>query len=134
MKTIRKDLLLEKTLIEHCLLEKEVLMNTDHPFMVNMEYVFQTENRIFFIMKFVRGGELYRHLRAEKQFSEKRAKFYVMQVALAIGHLHSMNVVYRDLKPENILMDTDGYIRLTDFGLSKSLERSEDAYTFCGTP
>jgi len=134
MKTIRKDLLLEKTLIEHCLLEKEVLMNTDHPFMVNMEYVFQTENRIFFIMRFVRGGELYRHLRAEKHFSEKRAKFYVMQVALAIGHLHSMNVVYRDLKPENILMDTDGYIRLTDFGLSKSLERSEDAYTFCGTP
>ena len=96
-------------------------MNTDHPFMVNMDYVFQTENRIFFIMRFVRGGELYRHLRAEKQFSEKRAKFYVMQVALAIGHLHSMNVVYRDLKPENILMDIDGYIRLTDFGLSKSL-------------
>lgn len=122
MKTIRKDLLLEKTLIDHCLLEKEVLMKVDHPFMVNMEYVFQTDNRIFFIMEFVRGGELYRHLRAEKQFSEKRAKFYSMQVALAIGHLHERNIVYRDLKPENILMDSDGYIKLTDFGLSKNLE------------
>jgi serine/threonine protein kinase len=50
MKTIRKDLLLEKTLITHCLLEKEVLMKTKHPFVVNMEHVFQTENRIFFIM------------------------------------------------------------------------------------
>lgn len=57
-----------------------------------------------------------------------------MQVALAIGHLHERNIVYRDLKPENILMDTDGYILLTDFGLSKSLEASEAAYTFCGTP
>jgi serum/glucocorticoid-regulated kinase 2 len=78
MKTIRKDLLVEKSLVDHCLLEKEVLMKTNHPFMVSMEHVFQTENRIFFIMQFVRGGELYRHLRTEKQFSEKRAKFYAM--------------------------------------------------------
>ena len=63
MKTIRKDLLLEKTLISHCLLEKEVLMKTSHPFMVNLDYVFQTDTRIFFIMQFVRGVELYQHLR-----------------------------------------------------------------------
>jgi serum/glucocorticoid-regulated kinase 2 len=85
-------------------------------------------------MEFIRGGELYRHLRAQKKFSEERSKFYAMQVALAIGHLHSKNIVYRDLKPENILMCEDGYIRLTDFGLSKSIEQSEDTYTFCGTP
>jgi serine/threonine protein kinase len=85
-------------------------------------------------MQFVRGGELYRHLRAQKTFSEERAKFYAMQVALAIGHLHSKHIIYRDLKPKNILMDQDGYIRLTDFGLSKSIELSEDAYTYCGTP
>jgi serum/glucocorticoid-regulated kinase 2 len=53
-----------------------------------MEYVFQTEHKIFFVMKFVRGGELFTHLRKSKNFTEKRAKFYSLTVALALGHLH----------------------------------------------
>ena len=73
-------------------------------------------------MQFVRGGELYKHLRECKKFSESRAKFYAMQVALALGHLHSKNIIYRDLKPENVLMDQDGYILLTDFGLAKEVD------------
>ena len=75
MKTIRKDLLLEKTLIESCLLEKEVLMNAEHPFTINLEWVYQTDTRIFFIMQFMRGGELYRHLKNQRKFPEERAKF-----------------------------------------------------------
>ena len=69
-----------------------------------MEYVFQTEQRIFFVMKFVRGGELFMHLRKVQNFPEERAKFYAATVALALGHLHQQNIIYRDLKPENILM------------------------------
>ena len=76
-------------------------------------------------MKFVRGGELFMHLRKARNFSEKRAKFYSMIVAIALGHLHSKKIIYRDLKPENILMDEDGYICLTDFGLAKILEQNE---------
>ena len=56
-------------------------------------------------MKFVRGGELFTHLRKSKNFAEKRAKFYSLTVALALGHLHKQKIIYRDLKPENILMD-----------------------------
>lgn len=56
-------------------------------------------------MRFVRGGELYMHLRKSKVFAERRARFYAFQVALAIGHLHQQNIAYRDLKPENILLD-----------------------------
>ena len=78
-----------------------------------------TKEKIFFVMKFVRGGELFKHLREAHRFDEKRAKFYSLQVALAIGHLHDQNIIYRDLKPENILMEEDGYICLTDFGLAK---------------
>lgn len=73
-------------------------------------------------MKFVRGGELFLHLRKAKNFNESRAKFYAITVALALGHLHKKKIIYRDLKPENILMDEDGYICLTDFGLAKILE------------
>lgn len=85
-------------------------------------------------MKFVRGGELFMHLRKARNFKEPRAKFYSLIVALALGHLHSKQIIYRDLKPENILMDEDGYICLTDFGLAKILEANEQAYSFCGTP
>ena len=53
-----------------------------------MEYVFQTELKIFFVMKFVRGGELFMHLRKARQFKEDRAKFYALTIALALGHLH----------------------------------------------
>lgn len=73
-------------------------------------------------MRFVRGGELFMHLRNSTRFGEDRAQFYAAQVALAIGHLHKKNIIYRDLKPENILMDEDGYICITDFGLAKILE------------
>ena len=85
-------------------------------------------------MRFVRGGELFMHLRNSTRFTEERAKFYSAQVALAIGHLHKKHIIYRDLKPENILMDEDGYICLTDFGLAKILQDNAQAYSFCGTP
>lgn len=90
-----------------------------------MEFVFQTDLKIFFVMKFVRGGELFMHLRKSRQFSEKRTKFYSLSVALALGHLHNQKIIYRDLKPENILMEEDGYICLTDFGLAKILQEDE---------
>lgn len=73
-------------------------------------------------MRFVRGGELFMHLRNATRFAEERARFYAAQVALAIGHLHKKSIIYRDLKPENILMDDNGYICLTDFGLAKILQ------------
>jgi serum/glucocorticoid-regulated kinase 2 len=99
-----------------------------------MDYVFQTKNKLFFVMRFVRGGELFTHLRKARKFTESRTKFYAYQVAMALGHLHKQNIVYRDLKPENILFDEDGYIALTDFGLAKTLKEDELAQSFCGTP
>jgi serum/glucocorticoid-regulated kinase 2 len=99
-----------------------------------MEYVFQTDLKIFFVMKFVRGGELFMHLRKARQFKENRAKFYALTIAMALGHLHSKNIIYRDLKPENILMGEDGYVLLTDFGLAKTMQEDEVTHSFCGTP
>ena len=84
-------------------------------------------------MRFIRGGEIRRHLQAETRFKEDRARFYAIQVALALRHLHSKNIIYRDLKPENILLDADGYICVADFGVSKILQGNEVASTMTGT-
>lgn len=85
-------------------------------------------------MQFVRGGELFYHLQQTSTFPEARAKRYALQLALALGHLHSKNIIYRDLKPENVLVGEDGYLALIDFGLSRRLVEEEVAHSYCGTP
>lgn len=84
-------------------------------------------------MRYVPGGELYQYLYQATRFTEERARFYVMQLVLALGHLHKKNIVYRDLKPENVLLDSDGYLCLTDFGLAKTLEGKAQAKSFAGS-
>lgn len=84
-------------------------------------------------MRLYRGGDLFSYL-SEGHFSEDRARFYAVQVVLALGHLHSKNIVYRDLKPENIVMDDDGYVCLTDFGIAKELKDGESAHSVQGSP
>mmetsp|Transcript_45399 Transcript_45399/g.52222 ORF Transcript_45399/g.52222 Transcript_45399/m.52222 type:complete len:528 (+) Transcript_45399:136-1719(+) len=134
MKTLRKDALIDKDQIEHTMTEKQILEHASHPYLVGLEFAFQTPEKLFFVMEYCRGGELFQHLRQSRKFSEDRAKFYAAQIALGLGHLHSKNIIYRDLKPENILMDERGNVKLTDFGMAKKLGENESALSFCGTP
>lgn len=135
MKSISKRLLAEYDLVERTLTERDVLLKANHPFIVSAKYCFQTETKIFLVLDYVAGGELFARLREEHKFSQDRAKFYIGELLLAIGYLHSIGVVHRDLKPENILFDKDGYIKLTDFGLVKEkMTKQSKTSTFCGTP
>jgi len=134
MKSLKKDLLLEQDQIENTLLEKEILQTIDYPLLCNLIFCFQTEERIYFVMPFLSGGELFQHLRACRTFDEDKTRFYGAQIALALEYLHSKGIIYRDLKPENILMDEEGYLKLADFGMAKKLEVGEKAMSFCGTP
>ena len=134
MKSLKKDILLDQDQIECTLLEKKILQTLDYPFLVGMVFCFQTEERIYFVMPFVRGGELFQHLRHEKYFKEEKVKFYAAIIGLSLDYLHNNEIVYRDVKPENILIDEDGYLKLVDFGLAKILEGDEKATSFCGTP
>ena len=105
---------------------------------MRLEYAFHDDYQLYLIMEFVNGGELFYHLHnhrtKDKGFEEHLAQFYAAQMVLALEYLHKEGVVYRDFKPENILIDSEGYIKLTDFGLSKiGLDEDGRTKTFCGT-
>lgn len=104
MKCIDKRKILKDNILESTQLEKEIMAKLDHPFLNELFYVFQTDSKIMFVMKFIRGGELYEQQRRIQRFAEEQAKFYIVQIILGLGNLHEHNIAYRDLKPENILI------------------------------
>ena len=120
MKVISKRLLKRKsTYIENIHAEREILTKVKHPFVVTMHCSFQTREKLFIIMDFLAGGELFLRLGRQGIFLEKTAAFYIGEIILALEHLHSRGILHRDLKPENILLSTDGHLCITDFGLAK---------------
>ena len=134
MKSLKKDVLLDEDQVQSTLLEKKILETIEHPFLVGMVWCFQTEERIYFVMPFIRGGELFQHLKKERIFDEDKVRLYAAMIGLGLGHIHQHGIVYRDIKPENILMDEIGYLKIADFGMAKILTGDEKANSFCGTP
>ncbi|VDD82854.1 unnamed protein product [Mesocestoides corti] len=132
MKVLKKAKLIrnEKNTM-HTLSERNILQMLKHPFLVRLHYAFQNRSNLYIVLEYCPGGELFRYLETECFLMEDAACFYISEIALAIGHLHSLGIIYRDLKPENILLDKDGHVKLTDFGLSK--EGVCTTNTFCGT-
>ena len=135
MKTLKKDMILRKGQTTNTKVERMILERITHPFIVKLHFAFQTPERLYFVIDFLNGGELFFHLRKENHFKEERAKFYTAEILLALECLHGNGIIYRDLKPENVILDSEGHIKLTDFGLSKlQITGEKMAYTFCGTP
>lgn len=118
--------------VDHLKNENFILYSLNHPFIVKMEGMSQDRRFLYIAMEYVAGGELFTYLRSLGKFPASQAAFYAAQVTLMFEYLHSNNVIYRDLKPENLLIDTEGYLKLTDFGFAKIIEGR--CYTLCGTP
>ncbi|RBR23848.1 uncharacterized protein FIESC28_03317 [Fusarium coffeatum] len=137
MKVLQKKVIVQKKEVAHTVGERNILVRTamsDSPFIVGLKFSFQTPSELYLVTDYMSGGELFWHLQKEGRFDEKRAKFYIAELILAIQHLHHNDIVYRDLKPENILLDANGHIALCDFGLSKAnLTKNDTTNTFCGT-
>ena len=112
--------------------ERQVLDKLRHPFIVRLFYAFQTPSKLFLILTYAQGGELFNYLAEMKMFSDAEAVFYISELLLAIEHLHSLGIIYRDLKPENVMLCSEGHVLLTDFGLSK-ISLDQEASTVCGT-
>ncbi|KAL3060245.1 hypothetical protein OYC64_014751 [Pagothenia borchgrevinki] len=136
VKVLQKQMIVKRNEQRHVMVERSVLLKgLQHPFLVGLHFSFQTLNTLYFVLDYVNGGELFYHLQREGSFPEPRAAFYAAEMAMALGYLHSLDIVYRDLKPENILLDNEGHVMLTDFGLCKEgVAVGGIMHTFCGTP
>jgi len=136
MKVLNKKTILERKELDHTRAEKNILQKLVHPFLVNLNFAFQTEDKLYFIMDYINGGELFFHLQKEEKFSDERVRFYCSEIVCGLEYLHNCGVLYRDLKPENILLTEDGHICMTDFGISKEglVSDNDRTATFCGTP
>ncbi|GEQ67048.1 hypothetical protein JCM33374_g711 [Metschnikowia sp. JCM 33374] len=137
IKVLKKDFIVENEEADSVKSEKRVFLTANkemHPFLLNLHCCFQTENRIYFVMEYVSGGDLMWHIQ-KNRFSAKRAKFYACEVLLALKYFHENGIVYRDLKLDNILLTTKGHIKIADYGLCKeNMWHKSTTGTFCGTP
>jgi len=132
LKIMKKCEVLRLKQVEHVKAEVAILSRIDHPFIVNLLAKFQDEKRLFLLLEFVNGGELFSYLRREGRLPDIDAKFYAGEIILAFIYLHSQNIIYRDLKPENLLIDAEGHLKIADFGFAKEVE--DRTWTLCGTP
>jgi len=131
----KASLVVHKRLVEQTKSERQILESVNrHPFVVKLFYAFQDHEKLYLILEYGIGGELFTHLSNERMFPEPMAAFYMAEMVLALNHLHStLGVVYRDLKPENCLLDREGHLLLTDFGLSKVAVDPDDCKSMLGT-
>ncbi|EQC35786.1 AGC protein kinase [Saprolegnia diclina VS20] len=138
MKTLRKAALIKRNQLGHTKTERNILQTIKHPFLTTLSYAFQTPEKLYLVMDYCSGGELFFWLKKDRRFSQSKARLFAAEILLALEELHNHDIIYRDLKPENILLDSEGHIRLTDFGLSKEAVTGAGAVggtkTFCGTP
>ena len=134
MKILRKERIMGQNLSKYALAERNVLSLSHHPFIVKLNFAFQTLTKLFLILEYCPGGDLAKHLSYEKKFEEKRAKFYLCEILLALEDLHKRNIIFRDLKPDNVVLDEEGHCKLTDFGLSKEgIDNNQYTKSFCGS-
>ncbi|XP_031348614.1 serine/threonine-protein kinase N isoform X3 [Photinus pyralis] len=137
IKALKKGDIIARDEVESLLSEKrifEVANSIRHPFLVNLFACFQTEAHVCFVMEYAAGGDLMMHIHSDV-FNEPRAVFYAACVVLGLQFLHENRIIYRDLKLDNLLLDTEGYVKIADFGLCKEgMGFGDRTGTFCGTP
>ncbi len=113
--------------------ERELLSHLKHPFIINMYYAFQDNNNLYLVMDYLSGGDLRYQICKTRKFTEQQTKFFLCNIILGLEYIHNKRVIHRDIKPENLILDKNGYIRITDFGISKIFSNSNYKET-SGTP
>lgn len=136
LKILNKDKVLQNNLVRYAKTERDVLTFTKHPYIVGLNYAFQSAHKLFLMLDYAPGGNMERTLQRDHRFTEDRARLYIAQIILALEDLHKRDIIYRDLKPANIVFDHEGNALLTDFGLSKEgvQQNATGAKSFCGSP
>eukprot|EP01080_Neovahlkampfia_damariscottae_P008740 gene8740-688_t len=132
IKTLKKNKVIQLNQIQHCLDEKKLQMEIKCPFTVQVYKTFQDEEKLYLVMDYIPGGEMFTWLRKNKRFSNAVCRFFIAEILLGLEYIHSKGIVYRDLKPENVLIDANGHVKIADFGFAKKI--TDKTWTMCGTP
>ena len=125
--------ILKESMEPYVMIECKILAMCDNPFILKLYSTMQSDRFVYLVLELLEGGELYQHLQKMVCFPEPMLRFFVAQIVFAFDCLHGKDVLYRDLKPENLVLDSSGYIKVVDFGLSKVLAGWK-TWTMCGTP
>ena len=138
LKTWKKADIVKANQVEHTMTERFVLEHIESPFLAHMSYAWQTPEKLYVVMDYLTGGEIFFWIQKQRKFTESRARLCLAECCLAIKAMHDKNVIHRDLKPENILLDSDGHVKVVDYGLAKGnipgAGEEGGTKTFCGTP
>lgn len=132
LKTVQRTKVFAYDIYDNLTLERKILLQVDHPLIVKLVKTFKDQQRIYFLMEFVQGVDLFDALRDLNLLNNESSRFYISCILLIFEHLHERNIIYRDLKPENIMVDGEGYPKLIDFGTAKII--LQRTYTMVGTP
>ena len=133
LKEMSKLRIIDKRSEESIMSERNLLSNLNHPFIVNMHFAFQDFYNLYLIMDLLTGGDLRYHIANRRTFTEAETKFFISNMILALEYIHSKNIIHRDIKPENLVLESNGYLRITDFGVAKINEKDNSSET-SGTP